>query len=116
MKAIAEALAAGYRVIAIMDEPFKGTNVKDALEASLSILLRFADREGNLFMFSSHLIEMKDRIKDHTQVSCHYFEAEEGEGPLRFDYTLRTGISSQRLGMRVLSEAGIFELLDGGEK
>lgn len=112
IKAIAEALAMGYRVIAIMDEPFKGTNLKDALDASLAILLRFADREDNLFMFSSHLIEMEDRIKDLEQVSCSHFEAEENDGPLRFEYTLRQGISSQRLGMRVLSEEGIFDLLD----
>ena len=33
IKSIASAVFEGLRVIAIMDEPFKGTNVKDALEA-----------------------------------------------------------------------------------
>ena len=42
-----------------------------------------------------------------------YFQAEEGEGKVRFDYLLRPGVSSQRLGMRVLREEGVFELLDG---
>lgn len=111
IKAVAKALSEGYRVIAIMDEPFKGTNVKDALDASLAILLEFAGREDNLFMFSSHLIEMEDEIRDLAQVCCHHFEAEENEGPLRFEYTLRPGVSSQRLGMRVLCEEGVFELL-----
>ena len=40
VKAIAQAVADGYRVVAVMDEPFKGTNVKDALDASLAILNR----------------------------------------------------------------------------
>jgi hypothetical protein len=31
----------GYRVIAIMDEPFKWTNIKDAFDASLAMLTRF---------------------------------------------------------------------------
>jgi hypothetical protein len=31
---------------------------------------------------------------------------------LGFDYLLRSGVSSQRLGMRVLQEEGVFELLD----
>ncbi|MBN1238307.1 MAG: hypothetical protein JXB36_07380, partial [Gammaproteobacteria bacterium] len=114
VKAIAQAVAEGYRVVAVMDEPFKGTNVKDALDASLAILERFAVREDCLFMFSSHLIELGDRLGAVGRVDCRYFEAEEGEGRLRFAYRLSPGISSQRLGMRVLREEGIFELLDGG--
>lgn len=112
VKAIAEAVAEGRRVVALMDEPFKGTNVKDALDASLAILERFAAREGCLFMFSSHLIELSERLTAVDQVDCRYFEAEEGGGRLRFEYLLRHGVSSQRLGMRVLREEGIFELLD----
>jgi DNA mismatch repair ATPase MutS len=114
VKAIAQAVAEGHRVVALMDEPFKGTNVKDALDASLAILERFAAREGCLFMFSSHLIELSERLSAVARIDCRYFEAEEGEGRLRFEYLLRSGVSSQRLGMRVLREQGIFELLDRG--
>jgi DNA mismatch repair protein MutS len=39
-------------------------------------------------------------------------KAEEGEGKLRFYYLLRPGVSSQRLGMRVPREEGVFDLLD----
>ena len=112
IKEIAKALSEGNRVVAIMDEPFKGTNVKDALDASVEVLLRFAEREGSLFMFSSHLIEMEERMHACSQAVCFHFEAKEGEGQLRFDYVLRPGVSHQRLGMRVLREEGIFELLD----
>lgn len=112
VKAIAQAIAEGFRVVAIMDEPFKGTNVKDAFDASLAILERFAEREGCLFMFSSHLIELSEQVSNARHIDCRYFEAEEGEGRLRFDYRLQSGISSQRLGMRVLREEGVFDLLD----
>ena len=111
-KAVAEAIAAGHRVVAIMDEPFKGTNVKDALDASLAILQRFAIKKNCLFMFSSHLIELSGRLSITEQIDCRNFEADESEGRLRFDYLLRPGVSSQRLGMRVLQEEGVFELLD----
>ena len=113
VKAVAKAVADGYRVVAIMDEPFKGTNVKDAFEASLAIMERFATREDCLFMFSSHLIELSEQLSVSGQIDCRYFDAEEREERLRFDYLLRQGVSSQRLGMRVLREEGIFELLDG---
>jgi len=111
-KAVAQAIADGYRVVALMDEPFKGTNVKDALDASLAILERFATKPDCLFMFSSHLIELSEQLNNKDQIDCRYFEAGEGEGRLSFDYLLRQGVSNQRLGMRVLEEEGVFELLD----
>jgi DNA mismatch repair protein MutS len=113
VKAIAEAIVEGQRVVAVLDEPFKGTNVKDAIDASQAILERFARAENCLFMFSSHLIELGQKLDIAGQIDCRYFEADEGEGHLRFDYRIRAGVSSQRLGMRVLHEEGIFQLLDG---
>ena len=44
-------------------------------------------------------------------VNCH-FEAQETEGELEFDYLLHSGVSTQRLCMRVLFEQGVFALLD----
>jgi DNA mismatch repair protein MutS len=67
-------------------------------------------------MFSSHLIELSDQLTDKSQIDCRYFEADESEGRLRFDYLLRSGVSSQRLGMRVLREEGVFDLLDHGKE
>jgi len=115
VKAVAQAVAAGDRVVAIMDEPFKGTNVRDAFDASLAILQRLADKPQCLFIVSSHLIELSDQLGDHPHISYHYFEAQEQANRLQFDYALHDGVSSQRLGMRVLEEEGIFNLLDSGD-
>ena len=112
VKAVAEAVAEGRKVVAIMDEPFKGTNVKDAFDASLAILRRFAERNNCLFMISSHLIELSERLQASPAVDYRYFEAKEEREKLSFDYALQEGVSSQRLGMRVLEEEGIFSLLD----
>jgi DNA mismatch repair ATPase MutS len=114
-KSIAQAVNAGYRVVALLDEPFMGTNVKDALDASRAILERFASKQGSVFLVSSHLIELGDHMVATGQVDCRHFEALEHEGRLRFDYLLLPGVSTQRLGMRVLREEGIFALLDGNE-
>lgn len=113
MKLIASAVSEGLRVVAIMDEPFKGTNVRDALEASLAIIERLETKSDCLFLFSSHLIELDEEFASSMNiVKCH-FEARENAGKLEFDYLLRSGVSHQRLGMRVLSEQGVFDLLDG---
>lgn len=112
MKSIASAVSEGLRVIAIMDEPFKGTNVRDALEASLAIIERLESKNDCLFLFSSHLIELDDEFSSSMGIVKSHFEARENAGKLEFDYLLRSGVSHQRLGMRVLSEQGVFALLD----
>lgn len=112
MKAIATAIAAGGKVLAIMDEPFKGTNVKDALEASFAVLSRLETKEHCLFLISSHLIELDELFAAHASISRCHFEAIESGASLEFDYTLHQGVSSQRLGMRVLTEQSVLKLLD----
>ena len=67
-------------------------------------------------MFSSHLIELGEQLRALRQLNFCYFEADEGEGRLRFDYVLRRGVSTQRLGMRVLREEGIFDILSGNPR
>ncbi len=112
VKRIAEALAEKRRVFAMLDEPFKGTNVKDALDASRVVFSHLARAEDSLFLVSSHLIEVGEALSSLGSVDCRRFEAREEGGRLGFDYVLRPGISSQRLGVRVLQEEGVFELLE----
>jgi hypothetical protein len=111
MKAVAEAMCAGRRVVALVDEPFKGTNVKDAMDASWLVLEAFANASDGLFAVSSHLIELGDALVETGHVTCCRFEAVESSEGLAFDYRLRSGISSQRLGMRVLEQEGLVALL-----
>lgn len=79
-KVIAVALSKDLRVFSILDEPFKGTNVKDALDASRAFFSRLAVREGSLFLVSSHLIEAAPELMKLGTVTCKRFEAVE-EGP-----------------------------------
>ena len=88
------------------------TNVKDAFEASFAVMKRLESKFDCLFLFSSHLIELGESFESSGNIKKCYFEAQESEGTLQFDYTLHVGVSSQRLGMRVLDEEGVFELLD----
>lgn len=111
MKAVAEAMNAGRRVVALVDEPFKGTNVKDAVDASWLVLEAFVRARDGLFAVSSHLIELGDALRATGRVTCCRFQAVEKQEGLEFDFTLRSGVSSQRLGMRVLEQEGLVALL-----
>ncbi len=81
---------------------------------SLDLLARrlhlFAREPGSVFLISSHLIEVGPDLEATGAVACSRFEAAEGADGLEYDFVLRPGISSQRLGMRVLEEEGVFEL------
>ncbi len=112
VREIALAIDKGAKVLAIMDEPFKGTNVKDALEASFAVLSRLQTKANCLFLVSSHLIELDELFDVDSRIKRCYFEAEESEDTLQFDYKLQEGVSDQRLGMRVLTERKVIELLD----
>ena len=114
VKEIAQAVVAGFKVLATMDEPFKGTNVQDSFEASSAIIDNFSSRDNCLFMFSSHQIELGEKLGDMGYpLDRRCFTAVENEARLRFDFTLREGVSSQRIGMRVLNEEGVFDLFNG---
>ncbi len=112
MRAIAESIYNGHRLLAVMDEPFKGTNVKDAYDASLAVLKRFATKDGCLFLFSSHLIELAGQLEESKQIGTSHFMAQLGVGKLQFDYRLQPGVSEQRLGVHVLEEERVFEFLE----
>ena len=116
VKAVAQALAEGSRTIAIMDEPFKGTNVKDALDASFEVIRELAGKQDSLFVISSHLIELEESLNAVAHIDYGYFEAQEHGPELAFDYRVRQGVSDQRLGMRVLQEEGVFDLLSADDR
>ncbi len=111
VKRLAQMLAAGERVFGMLDEPFKGTNVKDAVDASRAVFAALAEADDSVFLVSSHLTEVAESLEPHPSVECARFEAQEDEGRLQYDFRIRPGISQQRLGVRVLEEEGVFELL-----
>jgi DNA mismatch repair ATPase MutS len=58
------------------------------------------------------LIELAESLAHTDGVEFRHFEANEDEGTLSFDFVLRPGVSDQRLGMRVLREEGVIDLVD----
>jgi DNA mismatch repair ATPase MutS len=75
------------------------------------VLTGLATKHGSVFLVSSHLIELGEALVGTGAVQCYRFDANEESGRLEFDYVLRPGVSAQRLGVRVLQEEGVFDLL-----
>lgn len=99
------------RLFALLDEPFKGTNVHDASEATALLLDGLCAQEASTMIIATHLSAV---VRSRSQEPClvtGYLGATEGESGLVFDYRLRAGVSDQRLGMVLLEREGVAPAL-----
>lgn len=112
VKKVAEEVDAGKHLFVIFDELFKGTNVKDAYDATLAVTAAFTAFRDCFFIISTHIFEVGDALKtegDHIQ-----FEflptIMEGAVP-KYTYTLQKGITTDRQGMIIIENEGILDML-----
>jgi DNA mismatch repair ATPase MutS len=111
VKEAATLLAGGEPTLLLFDEVFRGTNLKDALEASTHVIRGFADARKGVSIFSSHLSELSDVLADHSAVRFRRFTGSiEGGRPV-FDFRIEEGVSDQRFGMLLLRDARVPELI-----
>jgi len=114
MKLTAERLATDTPHLVLMDELFKGTNVHDALECTRAVMEGLLQRPGHLMILATHLYEAAQHFRDREQLLFRYFVTETAaDNSYRFTYELRPGISDDRIGYRILQQAGVLELLYG---
>lgn len=112
VKNIAEKVAAGQDMMVIFDELFKGTNVKDAYEATLAVTEAFATYNNCFFIISTHIIEVGEALRK----KCDNLQFKrlptilENNIP-QYTYKLNEGITSDRQGMMIIENEGILELL-----
>ena len=112
IRALALALHDHRSMLAVLDEPFRGTNVHDAAEASLAVISRLVAHPGALVFVATHVAEVASALRDDPRVHFLHFSADvTGDRP-RFDYRLRDGISTQRLGMTLLRQEQVLDLLE----
>lgn len=117
VKQVSVELAAGKRLFVIFDELFRGTNVKDAYEATVAITQLYAALENSLFVVSTHIIEAADELKKGTKTIYYGFMPTEMDGskPI-YPYTLREGVTADRHGMLIIQNEQILDILANGKK
>jgi DNA mismatch repair ATPase MutS len=102
------------KLFVIFDELFRGTNVKDAYDASLLITKGFLKSKKSLFIISSHISEVGEQLTNGGLADLKYFDSRlEGDIPVN-TYQLVDGISSERHGLAIVKREGIVELLEEG--
>lgn len=112
VKKVAEEVSRGLNLAVIFDELFKGTNVKDAYDATLAVTEALAEYRNCFFIISTHIIEVGDELQQRGAAVNFAFlpTVMEGETP-RYTYTLTPGITNDRQGMMIIQNEGILTLL-----
>ncbi|MDA3891113.1 MAG: hypothetical protein PF517_05555 [Salinivirgaceae bacterium] len=112
VKDIAVKIKKKKKVLVIFDELFRGTNVKDAFDGTTMVTKAFSQLEDCLFFISSHIIEVGKELKHIKNVEFKCFKSSmEGEVPI-YNYKLANGISNERLGLTILKNEKIIEIID----
>jgi DNA mismatch repair ATPase MutS len=115
VREVASSVAHGRRVLVVFDEVFRGTNVKDALDASLMVIRGFSRIPHCRSLFSSHLVELGEDLAHEPGIRFSCFAGELREGRAVYSYRLRDGVSDQRFGLHLLEQEGVHRLLSGGD-
>ncbi|MGN6416933.1 MAG: MutS-related protein [Pseudobacter sp.] len=116
VKKVAAALQANKSLFIIFDEMFRGTNVKDAHEATVEITLAFAAKKDSMFIISSHIVEAGERLQEAPSIGFQYLPTRMNGNIPEYTYTLERGITADRHGMIIIRNEGILETLKHGRK
>lgn len=113
VKKAAEAIADGVEALILFDELFKGTNVKDAYDATVAVTEGFLKRKQCFFIVSTHITEAGEELRRRCAgIRFTYFPSIlNGGARYNYPYLLEQGISNDRHGMRIIMNEGILELI-----
>ncbi|MBC6409871.1 MAG: DNA mismatch repair protein [Ekhidna sp.] len=113
VKHVAEEVASDKKMLIIFDELFKGTNVKDAYDGTISVIDAFSKRNG-AFIISTHIIEAGETLqKQNDQLFFKYLPTVVKKNVPSYTYKLEDGISDDRQGMMIINREQILETIMG---
>ncbi len=99
----------------VFDELFRGTNVKDAAEATIAFTEAFSRKIDSVFIISTHIMEAGTVLKQHCKnINFIYLPTlMKGTQPV-YTYKLEQGITEDRHGMVIINNEGILKILTDG--
>lgn len=117
VKKVAEQVNHNENLIVIFDELFRGTNVKDAFDATVAVTEAFATRRNCTFLISTHIIEAGEVLKQKCDNIDFVYLPTVMKGNIpTYPYTLEQGITNDRHGMMIIENEGILDILNKDKK
>jgi DNA mismatch repair ATPase MutS len=111
VKQVATQVAAGKNLVIVFDELFKGTNVKDAYDASVAVTEAYADYENCSYIISTHIIEAGHTLKDRPALQFVFMPTVMKNGVPTYPYRLQEGITDDRHGMIIIQNEKIIDII-----
>ena len=113
VKQVAEEVAKGKNLVVVFDELFKGTNVKDAYDATVSVTEAFSMNRNCTFIISTHIIEAGHALRERLDNLHFVFVPTLMKGNVTtYPYRLEEGITDDRHGMLIINNERILEMLE----
>ena len=112
VKYVAEVINRKSNMFIVFDELFRGTNVKDAFDASLSVIKAFSRLNKGAFAISTHIIEIADKLNE-SSIFFKYFDAQMINDTPHYSYKLKDGVTDERIGMYILKKEKVIETIAG---
>lgn len=114
VKKVAEEVSKSKRLVVIFDELFKGTNVKDAYDATLAVTSALSKRRFCSFLISTHIIEVGQELgKICDNVTFAYLPTVMKGAVPTYTYKLESGITNDKHGMIIINNEHIIEIIRG---
>jgi DNA mismatch repair protein MutS len=111
IKKVASLLTEQNRMFVILDELFKGTNARDAFEASLLVINGLARIESSVFIISSHITELAPSLNNEN-IRFQYLAHQMIDKKPHFTYQLKDGVANDGIGMYFIENENIAGLLE----
>ncbi len=113
VKKVSEKIGKSRKLLVIFDELFRGTNVKDAYDATVAVTKAFATISNSFFVISTHIIEAGDTLKEQCDnIRFLYLPTEMKDNTPVYSYKLQKGITADRHGMLIIRNERIPDILN----
>lgn len=111
VKHVAEEVSKSKNMLIIFDELFKGTNVKDAFDATVSVTEAFGKWDNCAYIISTHIVEAGEVLLNNNNIQFLYLPTKLDNNRPLYTYKLEQGISSDRHGMMIINNERIVEII-----
>lgn len=115
-KTVAKSVSESQDLYVLFDELFKGTNVKDAYDATLAVSKAFAANRNSFFVVSTHIIEVGEALgKACDNLQFSFLPTVMKDGVPTYPYTLASGITTDRQGMIIIENERIVDIIQAND-
>lgn len=111
VKKAAQEVGSSKNMLVIFDELFKGTNVKDAYDATVAVTRAFGKWDNCQFIISTHIVEAGEMLRDNNNMQFLYLPTKLINNRPVYTYKIEQGISSDRHGMMIIQNERIVETI-----